>query len=320
MKTIMVIEDDKILRENTCDFLKEEGYNVLSAEDGLVGLQLVMNHMPDLILCDIMMPNMNGYDFYKTIQQMKSTSAIPLIFLTAKAEKEDIRDGMHLGADDYITKPYDFNDLSFSIKTRLDKFEKIQQKSDEKFYTLIDNPLAGVFIFRDNRFHFVNEKCTKIFGIPKVDLMTMSFNNLISSKDDDFILEKIDRCFRKDQNTLHEQFFIMHNSGKQKIKVEMFAGIISYNGADSLLGYIVECKNNHHPAFSDKKDKSVETLTKKEIQIIALICQGLTNAKISQSLGRSIRTIEVHRANILKKTRVKNTADLVMYSIKNKII
>lgn len=97
------------MRENTCDFLKEVGYNVLSAEDGLIGLQQAMRNLPDLILCDITMPGMNGLELFKIIQQIKSTSTIPLIFLTAKSEEEEVRTDMHLGADDYKTKPFDFN-------------------------------------------------------------------------------------------------------------------------------------------------------------------------------------------------------------------
>jgi PAS domain S-box-containing protein len=321
MKTIMVIEDDKILRENTCDFLKEEGYNVISAEDGLIGLQQAIKNHPDLILCDIMMPNMNGHDFYKTIQQMKSTSSIPLIFLTAKTEKEDLRTGMNLGADDYITKPFDLNELLISVKTRLDKFEKIQEKSDEKFYTLIDNPLTGVFIYRDNKFVFVNEKFTKIFGYSKADFLAMPFEDLISSIDKKSVLEKIDHFFKNIQNTVHAKFQVQQNSGKQKILVEMFAGVVSYNGSDSMLGYITEIvKTDNKSHFSARKDKSAETLSKKELQILKMICQGSSNSEISGIFGRSIRTIETHRANIVKKTKVKNTADLVMYSKRNGLV
>jgi DNA-binding response OmpR family regulator len=119
MKKILIIDDDKILRENTCDFLEEEGYNVISAENGLIGLQQTMNQMPDLILCDINMPHLNGYDFYRTIKQIKSTSTIPLIFITANTENKNINIELHLGVDDYITKPFDLNELLISIRTHL---------------------------------------------------------------------------------------------------------------------------------------------------------------------------------------------------------
>ncbi|MFH0865434.1 MAG: response regulator [Bacteroidota bacterium] len=320
MKTILIIEDDKTLRENTCDLLKEEGYDVLLAEDGLIGLQLAMNHLPDLILCDIMMPRMNGYDFYKTIQQIKATSTIPLIFLTAKAEKEDMRTGMQLGADDYITKPFDYNELLISIKTRLDKFEKIQQRNDEKFYALIDNPLTGAFIYCKNKFEFVNDACSKIFGLTREDLLTLTFEKLVTGSDKDYALEKIQRCLNKIQNTVHVKFQSFHKDNK-KISVELYAGMVNYKGSDSLIGNMAECNNTKNKSvFSDEKDISAESLSKKEIKILSMVCQGLSNAEISQQLERSKRTIETHRANLLNKTGVKNTADLVMYAIRNNLI
>lgn len=321
MKTIMVIEDDNILRENTCDFLKEEGYNVISAEDGLVGLQQAISNQPDLILCDIMMPNMDGYDFYNTIQQIKSTATIPLIFLTAKTEKEDIRTGMHLGADDYITKPFDYNDLRFSIKTRLEKFEKVQLINDEKFYSLIDNPIMGVFIYHNDRFSFVNENFSKIFGLSRADLMNTPIENLISVGETKSVLGKIDLCFKNTKTTVHTKFYTKQNTEEQNKLVEIFAGIVSYNGSDSMLGYVVEiAKTAKKSSFTVRKDKSAKTLSKRELQILAMVCKGSSNSEISDILGRSTRTIEAHRANIIKKTSVKNSADLVFYAIMNGLV
>ena len=90
MKKILIIEDDTVLRENTAEFIKGQNFEVFIAEDGLVGIQQTLKHLPDLILCDISMPNMNGYDFYKTIKQIKATSTIPLIFFSARTENEDV--------------------------------------------------------------------------------------------------------------------------------------------------------------------------------------------------------------------------------------
>jgi PAS domain S-box-containing protein len=321
MKTILIIQEDKILRENICDFLKEEGYDVIYAEDGLTGLQLAVENLPDLILCDIIMPKMNGYDFYKTIKKINNTSIIPLIFLTAKAEKEDVRAGMHLGADDYITSPFDFNELLFSVKTRLDKFEKIQQKSDEKFYALIDNPSIGVFIYSKSKFDFMNEKCAKIFGLSPDEISDITFNDLVIGNEIDYVMEKIDGCFNKIQNTVHIRFHVLHLKGKHNVTVEMYAGMVYYKGSDSLIGNITECIGvNNSLFFSDVKDKSAEALSKKELKILIMICQGLFNSEIAQILELSKRTIESHRASIMNKTDVKNTADLVIYAIRNNII
>lgn len=322
MKTILVIEDDRTLRENICDLLREEGYNVVNADDGLTGLQQAMKHLPDLILCDIMMPKMNGYDFYKTIQQIKATSAIPLIFLTAKVEKEDIRAGMHLGADDYITKPFDFNEILLTIRSRLDKYEKIQQRTDEKFFALIDNPLAGVFIHSRNNFEFMNEKCAGIFGLRPHQIHGLSFKDLVAEEEKCHVLEKVERCFSKIQNSLHVKFNARLNKGNKKaVTVEVYAGIVNYKDAESLIGNMVECTSQGSKmVFRDEKDQSAEKISKKELNILKLICQGMTNAEISQFVGRSKRTVETQRASLLNKTGVKNTADLVIYAIRNGLL
>jgi PAS domain S-box-containing protein len=241
MKTILVIENDDSLREKTCDILTFGGYHVIMADNGITGLQQAMSYLPDLILCNIGLPRMNGYDFFKTIQQIKSTSAIPLIFMTAQSEKDEFREGMNLGADDYITKPFDHKELLSSIKTRLDKLERIQQNNNKRLYSLIDNPLTGVFIYSKNKFDFVNEKCSKIFGLSPDDLSKMTFQNLVSGSDKDKVLEKIERCFSDVQDNLHIRFLARHMKGEHEIAVEMYASIVNFKGSDSLAGYMSEC-------------------------------------------------------------------------------
>jgi DNA-binding response OmpR family regulator len=130
MKKILIIEDDTVLRENTAEFIQGENFEVFVAKDGLEGVQQTLQHLPDLILCDISMPNMDGFDFYKTIKQIRATSTIPLVFFSARTENEDIRAGMQLGADDYIIKPFDFFELLKVIRTRLAKYERIQEFND----------------------------------------------------------------------------------------------------------------------------------------------------------------------------------------------
>lgn len=119
MKQVLVIEDNADVRENICEILELSGYNVLSAEDGTSGLNLAIQANPDLILCDVMMPKLDGYGLLKILRNNKSIKHIPLIFLTARVEKEDFRKGMGLGADDYITKPFDDTELLSAIEVRL---------------------------------------------------------------------------------------------------------------------------------------------------------------------------------------------------------
>ncbi|MCB9260881.1 MAG: response regulator [Flavobacteriales bacterium] len=129
MKTILVVEDNLEIRENLTEILELDGYNVISAEDGKQGVALAQEHLPDLILCDIMMPNLDGYGVIHMLSRNPMTMRIPFIFLTAKTEKVDIRKGMSLGADDYIVKPFDETDLLLAIENRLKKYELISQNT-----------------------------------------------------------------------------------------------------------------------------------------------------------------------------------------------
>jgi CRP-like cAMP-binding protein/CheY-like chemotaxis protein len=123
MKKILLIEDNADIRENTGEILSLAGYEILSAENGKAGVIMAQQHNPDLIICDIMMPELDGYGVLHILSQKKETAHIPFIFLTAKTEKSDIRKGMELGADDYLTKPFDDSELLNAVASRLRKHE-----------------------------------------------------------------------------------------------------------------------------------------------------------------------------------------------------
>jgi DNA-binding response OmpR family regulator len=123
MKTILIIEDNPEIRENTSEILTLAGYKVITAENGKVGVDLATQNSPDLIICDIMMPELDGYGVLHILSKKETTASIPFIFMTAKTEKSDIRKGMELGADDYLTKPFDDTELLNAIETRLRKHE-----------------------------------------------------------------------------------------------------------------------------------------------------------------------------------------------------
>ncbi|WP_413167005.1 response regulator [Capilliphycus salinus ALCB114379] len=124
MKKILVIEDDEPIRMSILELLTIEQFQGIGAEDGHQGLQLAKQEQPDLIICDIMMPDIDGYAVLYELQQDSRTANIPFIFLTAKTERQDQRMGMELGADDYITKPFTTTELLEAVKTRLKKHQQ----------------------------------------------------------------------------------------------------------------------------------------------------------------------------------------------------
>jgi CRP/FNR family cyclic AMP-dependent transcriptional regulator len=131
MKKILVIEDNIDVRENIIEILELSDYQVLQAPDGKAGVELAIKENPDLIICDIMMPVLDGYGVLHLLSKHKETYGTPFIFLTAKSEKADFRKGMELGADDYLTKPFDGIELLNAVEIRLKKTENLKKNLGE---------------------------------------------------------------------------------------------------------------------------------------------------------------------------------------------
>ena len=121
MKRILVIEDEPEMRRNITTLLRFKDYEPIAAENGRVGVEIARREKPDLILCDVMMPELDGFGVLRALQEDAKMALIPFIFLTAKGEKDDLRSGMNLGADDYLTKPVTNNDLVQAIEARLNR-------------------------------------------------------------------------------------------------------------------------------------------------------------------------------------------------------
>jgi DNA-binding NarL/FixJ family response regulator len=124
MKKILVIEDEPEMRRNITSLLRYYDYEPIAAQNGRVAVEMARREKPDLILCDVMMPELDGYGVLQALQSDASLARIPFIFLTAKGEKDDLRSGMNLGADDYLTKPVVNADLVRAIESRLRRSEQ----------------------------------------------------------------------------------------------------------------------------------------------------------------------------------------------------
>jgi len=139
MAKILVIEDEESIRENILELLEAENFEALGAANGKVGIKMAIAQIPDLIICDMMMPEIDGQGVLKALRAEPVTATIPFIFLTAKAEKTDIRLGMEQGADDYITKPCTPQELLKAIAIRLEKHQAISRKSQKTLDELRSN-------------------------------------------------------------------------------------------------------------------------------------------------------------------------------------
>ncbi|WP_044173046.1 response regulator [Flectobacillus major] len=145
MQKILLIEDDDQLRRNTAEILELSNYEVYTAENGKVGVEKALLQQPDLVICDVMMPVLDGYGVLKVFGKNPELKDIPIILLTAKSERGDFRKGMELGADDYLTKPFDEIELLSAIETRLRRNESFKAHPSDTFSVVATNPF-----FRDN--------------------------------------------------------------------------------------------------------------------------------------------------------------------------
>jgi len=322
MKKILIIEDDTVLRENTAEFIKGQNFEVFIAEDGLVGVQQTLKHLPDLILCDISMPNMNGYDFYKTIKQIKSTSTIPLVFFSARTENEDIRAGMQLGADDYITKPFSLYELLKVINTRLAKYDTLEQINNEKLHALIDHPTLGIYIYQKGKLIFYNNTLANIFGYDYDEFSLINFEELLDDRycNKTEILNDFDRCLKYSKGSISMKFEAIHKT-LNTVSVELVGSAITYNGHTSIAGNVIKIDTINPVLFMLKKSVELpKKLSNRELEVLELICKGKSTLETSETLFLGQRTIETYRANLLEKTDSKNIAELMMYAIRNGLI
>jgi len=162
MKKILLIEDDVVLRENTSELLELSNYNVINAPNGKKGVELAQKALPDIIVCDIMMPELDGYGVLEALTKNDTTKHIPFIFLSAKTERKDVRKGMDLGADDYITKPFSEEELISAIESRLAKasiLKDLREKHEEDEEEIRNlNDLKNFFDDNGKIFNFSRDK------------------------------------------------------------------------------------------------------------------------------------------------------------------
>ena len=154
-KKILIIEDDKIVRENTAEILQLANYEVITAENGKLGLEKAIFFKPDIIICDILMPELDGYGVLQIMMRNKSLQRIPVIFMSAKTKHEDVRRGMDLGASDYITKPFEESELLSAVASRLKRkriMESEGHKSSEMLKKLRIEEIENAFKQKDMLF------------------------------------------------------------------------------------------------------------------------------------------------------------------------
>ncbi len=247
MSKILVIEDEDYVRNNVLELLEAEHFEVIGAENGLLGVGAAQEQIPDLIICDVMMPQMSGHEVLENLRKDPKTELIPFIFLTAKADKTDIRQAMEQGADDYLTKPFTRAELLAAVQTRLEKQGVIIKHSQQK----LDSLRSGIAYALP---HEMLTPLTSILGFSQT--IILQYNSLKRPK----ILEMVERIHDSGER-LHRviQNFLLYAelelaaTSPEKIK------ILRANQTNSVKRVITTIANQKAKQFMREADLTLAT-------------------------------------------------------------
>ena len=313
MKKVLIIDDEINLTDNIAMFLSNKNFSVIKAYNGIDGIQKAIEHSPDIILCDITMPDINGYDVFNTLSDINSTKSIPFLFLTAKSSSKDILFGLQLGADSYITKPFDLNILLDIINKKLNKFTTVASIKQNELDYIIENPLISIIILKNNIIINANKNAYNLFGYQQNQLINLNLSYLFSTNSYNKIITEINKI----------------NINSQKTAILNLQAISKNNQPFDIINYIytIKIKNDKLFVFNIQKynqqpshEKLNLNLTTREIEILKLTALGFTNKEIADKLFISKRSVDKHKENIIKKTNVKNITELLIICVKDNLI
>ena len=304
MKKLLLIEDDVTVRENTAELLELSNYEVITASNGKLGIEKAQQHLPDIIVCDIMMPETDGYGVLEALSKDPKTLNIPFIFLSAKTEHKDIRKGMDLGADDYLTKPFEEEELLSAIESRLAKVailksyikeEPVSQK-EEKLKDLDD--LREIFskhellYFKKGDTIYEKGKHSNFFylikrGVIKAHRMDNQGKELITElyKEDDFFGNHA-----TDPHSSYEDYATaMEDSQLYAVSREEFQKILV--GNPKITMQLVEVLNNNLSELKQQlMDMAYGSVRKKTANTILLFAERIKK--------HPLKSIRISRADL----------------------
>lgn len=280
MSKILIIEDNKNLREIIGDLFELKGHQIFRASDGASGVIRAIENKPDLIICDIMMPKMDGYEVFLNIREIKYLAHVPFIFLTAKDKRTDIREGLNLGIDDYITKPFDNEELIQIVETRLQKSSRIKEEIYRKYNELKNNtinntspheyntPLAGVIgsaeLLLEFGKEFTNEELKELYESIYISAIRLKntinnnvlFNVLINIESNEEAMNLYANGFTKNtkkviEDTIEQLEEIYPSWSKFEYKIQESSLTICQNNLGKILKELIE----NAMKFSNKGSK-----------------------------------------------------------------
>lgn len=354
-KKILVIEDDERLGVTIQNILIVHKYDVCLTNNGASGIQKAFEYNPDLILCDINMDTIDGYQVYRVLEESSILNRIPFIFLTGSSDLEDIRFGMSLGADDYLVKPFINADLIRSIEKRLEKFRTIREEARSGFNQLFNLSPVGIVLFDGIKVFRANDAF--------LNLINSTEKNLIGKKIEEFLepatLKKIQfkiQAHRPEKNSVfsdevtiktHDredsQMHLVISEFEKYSNYKLYLGILApvsktnagINGhlfADEIYNLLKHENIKISEALGEKitdifkqknlnpKNQSNTFFTKRENEVLCLSMEGLPIKIIADRLAISDRTVEKHRTKLMEKSGANNMIEVIVFALKNSLI
>lgn len=312
MKKVLVIEDQEEFRIGISDMLHYENFEVYTAANGIEGLELAQEKYPDVILCDIMMPDMDGYEVLKRLNQKSLSFPIPFIFLTALSERENYRQGMELGADDYLTKPFTRKELLEAISSRIRKYSElenyigqkiteIERQVEEKLQILqkeVEGKNSSISLFSTK-----NEQLGKQLKEKEIELIKETFRAIETNN----TLQDLKNIIQKElQNPdLPEESKRILTELKNKTKKKT---VLWNNWTIFQLKF-----NQAYPNFISNLTKQFSGLTQYEMVFISAHLMGLSTNQLADLLNISDDSVRKSRYRLKKKLGLKKKDDFLNY-------
>lgn len=350
---ILVIEDDKEVGMTIQNILNFSDYDVCYTNNGASGIQKAFEYNPDLILCDINMHPIDGYQVFKVLEESSILNRTPFIFLTGSSDLDDIRFGMSLGADDYLVKPFRNDDLIKSIKKRLEKFRTIREEVNKEFNLLFNLSPVGLFLFDGSKVLNSNLTFKKLLKMNGKDLSEIQIENFVDSKSREKLEKRIKELPGK-RDIFNDEVTLKTYNGEELqmnlivSEIKRFSNYTLYIGLFTSLTTIVPSDNHHYAdevnnllkreniriseALGEKitnifkqkainiKNQNNSFFTKREYEVLCLSMEGLPIKIIADKLSISDRTVEKYRSKLMEKSGSNNMIEVIVFALKNRLI
>jgi len=310
--TILIIEDEALLREEIAELLTYEGFIVKQAKNGLEGYKTALEKNPDLILCDIMMPDLSGYDVLEKLRGEKDFFTPPFIFTTALSDRQNYRQGMNLGADDYLTKPFTRTELISAINSRLKQHnarENHLKLKIDKIELQLQQEISGLQLkwkdqsvlvqkYLDQNQQLQKQVIEQTEILTKETLRTVEINNIIEN-----IKAQVETELKQKNITSKERMLLLNLRNKISSR-----SLISDNLTVFQLRF-----NQTYPHFITRVAEQFPNLTQYEIVLISATLMGFNTNQLGEILNISADSVRKSRYRLKKKIGLRKSEDFVLF-------